>query len=330
MVRAESLPQRGCRSGYMEHRPRMSTRQRVSSCSDHAMALTTRVRSSHGHDPHLDDGPRLMDRLRDRVCLVTGSTGMAAAAAFRFVSEGASVFVVSRTPDHAQVLADRLEAEGADAGWAIADLADAGQADAAVAAAVARFGRIDGLFAVAGGSGRRFGDGPIHELTPEGWDKTLEINLRSQAMSCRAVVRQMLGQPLNGSGTRGSILLMGSVTATDPSPEMFATHAYAAAKGATIALMTAMAATYAGQGIRVNVVAPSLTDTPMATRAAGDARIRAYAARKQPLAGEMMDPDEVAHAAVYLLSDESRAVTGQLLKVDGGWSVVSVSPEAEA
>ena len=87
--------------------------------------------------------------------------------------------------------------------------------------------------------------------------------------------------------------------------------------------MTTMAATYARDRIRVNVVAPSLTDTPMATRAAGDPAIRAYAARKQPLAGEMIDADEVAHAAVYFLSDESRAVTGQLLKVDGGWSVVS-------
>jgi NAD(P)-dependent dehydrogenase (short-subunit alcohol dehydrogenase family) len=267
-----------------------------------------------------------MDRLRERVIVITGSTGIAAATAIRCVSEGASVFVVSRSADHAQALADRLESEGGNAGWAAADLADGAAADGAIAAALSRFGRIDGAFAVAGGSGRRYGDGPIHELTPEGWDRTLELNLRSQAMTCRAVVRQMLAQPLNDSGTRGSILLMGSVTATDPSPEMFATHAYAAAKGATIALMTAMAATYVADRIRVNAVAPSLTDTPMASRAAGDPRIRAYAARKQPLAGEMMDPDEVAHAAVYFLSDESRAVTGQLLKVDGGWSVVSVSP----
>ena len=245
-------------------------------------------------------------------------------------AEGASVFVVSRTEAHARSLADEIVAAGGTADWATANLAADAEADSAIIRAVERFGRIDGLFAVAGGSGRRYGDGPVHELTAEGWDRTLEINLRSQALTCRAVVRQMLAQEPNDSGTRGSILLMGSVTASDPVPAFFATHAYAAAKGATTALMTTMAATYAGNGIRVNAVAPSLTDTPMATRASSDARIRAFAKRKQPLAGEMMDPDEVAHAAVYFLSDESRVVTGQLLKIDGGWSVVSVSPEFEA
>lgn len=259
-------------------------------------------------------------RLRDRVCVVTGSTGIGAASARRFADEGASVFVVSRRAEHARELAKALSGGGA-VGWAAADLAEDGAAAAAIAAAVERFGRIDGLFAVAGASGRRWGDARIHELTPAGWDRTLELNLRSQALTCAAVVRQMLGQDPNGSGTRGSILLLGSVTATDPAPEHFATHAYAAAKGATIALMRTMAATYLGDRIRVNAVAPSLTATPMATRAASDAAIREYAARRQPLAGELMDPIEVAHAAVYFLSDESRVVTGQLLKVDGGWSI---------
>ena len=123
---------------------------------------------------------------------------------------------------------------------------------------------------------------------------------------------------------------MGSVTSTDPVPELFGTHAYAAAKGAINALTTAMAATYVGDRIRVNAVAPSVTRTPMAARAAGDERILAFTRRKQPLAGEMLDPREVANAAVFFLSNESRAVTGQVLKVDGGWSVVSVGPGDEA
>ncbi len=96
------------------------------------------------------------------------------------------MFIVSRTAANARALADELASRRA-AGWVGADLTVEADADGAVAAAVARFGRIDGLFAVAGGSGRRFGDGPIHELTAEGWDRTLELNLRSQALTCRAV-----------------------------------------------------------------------------------------------------------------------------------------------
>ena len=98
-------------------------------------------------------------------------------------------------------------------------------------AAVERFGRIDGLLSVAGGSGRAFGDGPIHELSPDGWDRTLALNLASQALVCAAVVRQMLGQPVRAGGIRGSIVLTSSVLASHPVPELFATHAYAAAKG---------------------------------------------------------------------------------------------------
>jgi NAD(P)-dependent dehydrogenase (short-subunit alcohol dehydrogenase family) len=267
-----------------------------------------------------------MSRLADRVILITGSTGIAAAAARRSAAEGAAVFVTSRTAAHLRDLETRVRRDGGAIETMVGDLTDERQVEAIVSACVERFGRLDGVFSVAGGSGRRFGDGPIHTVSAEAWDETLRLNLRTQALVCAAVVREMLRQEPNAGGTRGSILLMGSVTATDPSPEYFATHAYAAAKGAITALMTTMAARYACDRIRFNVVAPSLTDTPMAQRAAEDPEIRAYAARKQPLAGELLDPDEVAKAAVFFLSDESRAITGQLLKIDGGWSVLSVSP----
>ena len=263
-----------------------------------------------------------MGRLDGRVILITGSTGIAAATVRRARAEGATVFVVSRTTEHLEALAEPI---GAD--WAVADLTDEQQVDDVVASCVARRGRIDGLFSVVGGSGRAFGDGPTHTLTADAWQQTADLNLRTQVLTCARVVRAMREQAPNSSGTRGSILLMGSVTATAPVPELFATHAYAATKGALIALMTTMAATYLPDRIRVNLVAPSLTDTPMASRAAGDPHILEYAARKQPLAGAMLDPDEVANAALYFLSDESRAVTGQTLNVDGGWSLVSTSAE---
>jgi NAD(P)-dependent dehydrogenase (short-subunit alcohol dehydrogenase family) len=262
-------------------------------------------------------------RLADRIILVTGSTGIAAATAERAAAEGASVFVVSRTADHAEALAGRLER----AGWAAADLTIEAEVDAAVGAAVERFGRIDGLFSGTGGSGRRFGDGPIDALTADAWEATAALNLRTHVLTCARVTREMRRQTPNGSGTRGSIVLLGSVLATSPVPELFGTHAYAAAKGGLVALVTTMAATYVTERIRVNLVAPSLTATPMAGRAAADPHILKYAARKQPLAGPMLDPAEVANAAIYFLSDESRAVTGQSLAVDGGWSLVSTTAE---
>jgi NAD(P)-dependent dehydrogenase (short-subunit alcohol dehydrogenase family) len=267
-----------------------------------------------------------MDRLRDRSIIVTGSTGIAAATAKRAAAEGARVFVVSRDADHARALGEQLP----NGAWAVAELTDETAVDAAVGAAIGRFGRIDGLFSAAGGSGRRFGDGPIHSLSGDAWEATAALNLRTQILVCGRVVRAMRDQPPDEAGLRGSILILGSITTEAPVPELFGTHGYAAAKGALTALMTTMAATYIADRIRVNLVAPSLTATPMATRAASDEHILEYAARKQPLAGAMLDPDEVAKAAIFFLSDESRAVTGQSLAIDGGWSIVSTTAEPTA
>ncbi len=198
----------------------------------------------------------MSDRLAGRCIVITGATGIAAASARRFAAEGARLFLISRTEAHLRALADELTAARADLGWATADLTDEAATEAAVARAQARLGRIDGVFAVAGGSGRRFGDALAHELTAEGWDRTMALNGRSQVLTIGAVLRRMLAQEPDGSGERGAILAMSSVLASFPEPVLFPTHAYAAAKGAISTLTRVMAAAYVHQGIRVNAVAP--------------------------------------------------------------------------
>ncbi|MEA3502994.1 MAG: SDR family oxidoreductase [Actinomycetota bacterium] len=268
----------------------------------------------------------MTDDLSGRVLLVTGASGIAAAGARLFGRSGASVFVVSRTADKCERLCDDVTAEGGICSWTRADLTIEDEADSATELCLDRFGRIDGLFAVAGGSGRRFGDGPVHEIPLAGWEETLRLNGHPAFLAARNAVRVMRMQEPNESRSRGSIVIVSSVLAAHPVPSHFATHAYAAVKGAEISLTTAMASYYAGDGIRVNAIAPGLIRTPMAERAAEDPVIVAYAARKQPLAGGLIEADEVASAAGFLLSDRSRQITGQVLAVDGGWSVVEAAP----
>jgi NAD(P)-dependent dehydrogenase (short-subunit alcohol dehydrogenase family) len=256
-----------------------------------------------------------------RTYIITGSTGIAAATARRLAAEGARLFIASRTEAHCVALVDELTAMGAEAASLTVDLLEDDGADRVVDAARARFGRIDGVFNVAGGSGRRFGDGPVHRATAAAWDATVDLNGRTLFLMCAAAARAMRAQDPDPDGSRGVILNMSSVLATHPSPTHFATHAYAAAKGAIEALTRTMAAYYAPAGIRVNAIAPSLTRTPMATRAAEDPDVMAFAAWKQPLVRGFVEPEHVADAAAFLLSRDSRAVTGQVLSVDGGFGV---------
>jgi NAD(P)-dependent dehydrogenase (short-subunit alcohol dehydrogenase family) len=131
----------------------------------------------------------------------------------------------------------------------------------------------------------------------------------------------MLAQSLDDAGLRGTVLNMGSVLGWSPSPGRFGTFAYAASKGAILAMTRSAAARYAPERIRFNLLAPGLIDTPMAARAVGDPEIRAYLATKQPLAGGPGTPGDCAEAALYLCEPASRFVTGTVLTVDGGWCV---------
>jgi NAD(P)-dependent dehydrogenase (short-subunit alcohol dehydrogenase family) len=260
-------------------------------------------------------------RFEGRQVLVTGSTGMAASAARAIAVEGGTVFTVSRTATHLATLAAEIQAAGATCGWHVADLRREDEVQAAFGAFDRRFGRLDAVYSVAGISGRRFGDGPLHEATLEGWETVMAANATSQFLVARAAITRMLAQAPDERGSRGVVLLMSSVLATKPAPEHFATHAYAASKGAIEGLARSAAATYAPLGIRVNAIAPSLVATPMSRRAQDDPAVATYLRAKQPLAGGPIDADAVTPVALHLLSDESRMVTGQVVAVDGGWSV---------
>ncbi|MFU8894127.1 MAG: SDR family NAD(P)-dependent oxidoreductase [Luteolibacter sp.] len=249
------------------------------------------------------------------IVIIGGTTGLGLSAARACLAAGAKgVVITGRSPQSADAavaeLGDRVTA-------VVGDATTPNHADEAIAVAVASFGGFHALYHVAGGSGRRMGDGPLHEITDEGVPATLSLNLNSVIYSNRAAVRQFLAQ---GSG--GSILNMGSVLGWSPSPKFFSTHVYAAAKSAIVGFTKSIAASYAASDIRANVLAPALVETPMAQRAAGDAEILSFIRTKQPLdGGRIGTPADLDAAAVYFLSPASAFTTGQVLAVDGGWTV---------
>ena len=246
--------------------------------------------------------------------IVGGTTGLGFSAAKACVEAGAQVVIVGRNPDNAQAAARSL---GAEVVATTGDASDSKTAPAAIELALKEFGRFDAMYHVAGGSGRRAGDGPLHELTDEGWDYTHRLNLTSLFYSDRAAVRQFLKQ-----GGGGTVLNMGSVLGASPSPKYFATHAYASCKSAAIGFTKSLAAYYAPQQIRFNLIVPALVETPMSERAKTDERIMKFIATKQPLdGGRIGRPEDLDAAVVFFLSDASKFCTGQVLTIDGGWSV---------
>ena len=249
-----------------------------------------------------------------KIVVIGGTTGIGLSATKAFISEGAKVVVAGRNKENVA----RAKSELKESCEAInADATDPKTAMQAIDICIEKFDGFDGLYHVAGGSGRKMGDGPLHELSLDGWNKTLELNLTSLMLSNQAAIKKFL--ELKKAGT---ILNMSSTLGFSPSPIYFSTHAYAAAKSAVFGFSKAIASYYAKDNIRVNVIAPALIETPMAQRAANDEAILSFIKTKQPLDnGRIGRPEDLDGLAVYFMSDQSKFTTGQIISVDGGWSI---------
>ena len=257
-----------------------------------------------------------------RTYLITASTGIGAETARQLARLGHRLFIVSRTEKHVRSLVEELRGFAVETGSHVGDLTNPKVGPAAVAKCVKQFGPIDGLFNVAGISARKFGDGPLHECTEEGWQTVMDTNVTTQYRLCREVLGVMLAQrPLRENGQRGVILNMASILGVAPEPRHFSAIGYAAGKGAIIAMTRAAAGYYAEKRIRLNAIAPALVQTPMSARASENQRIVKFIAGKQPLAGGVIPVQDAAAASVFLLTDASRSITGEVLEVDAGWNV---------
>jgi NAD(P)-dependent dehydrogenase (short-subunit alcohol dehydrogenase family) len=240
----------------------------------------------------------------ERVHLVLGATGGIGSAVCRELHrQGARVVLAARDRDRLDKLSAELDGAFAES----LDATDIEAVDGLVRRVVERHGRIDGVANCAGSIVLK----SAHAMRPEEWHRTIRDNLDTAFAAVRAGARAM-------SKGGGSIVLMASAAARVGLPNH---EAIAAAKGGVVGLGLSAAATYAGRGVRVNVVAPGLVDTPMSTKITSNPLMLKASEAMHPL-GRIGRPEEVAQVVTWLLGPESSWITGQVIGVDGGLSTV--------
>ena len=254
-------------------------------------------------------------QLENKIAVITGGgSGIGLATAQLFAEQGAQVIILEIDDSSAARALDSIHGIHRASSRSV-DVSNAHQVDSAFKDILSSYGSLDILVNVAGGSGRKWGDGPADSCTLEGWDKTLALNLNSVFYCCKYALQAML------PNKHGVIVTVASVLGMVGGDDDFATHAYATSKGAAISLTRSIASYYAPRGIRANVICPGLIATPMSQRAQESEQIRARLSQLQPLTSDFGQPEDVAQAALYLASDASSFVTGAVLTVDGGWTV---------
>jgi len=251
-------------------------------------------------------------RLKDKVAIVTGGgAGIGEAVARCYAREGAHVVIAEVNPQTGKANADAICKAGGDAVFIQTDVSREEEVQAMVSATLARHGRIDILFNNAAVLYFQR-EARAHELSNEVWERTLAVNLRGYWLCSKYVIPSMLK---HGGG---SIIHVAS-----PTGELGFTRltAYSVSKGGIFALMRAMAADYAPDGIRVNAIVPGTMDTPMNAAELSDGEARKKLIAMAPL-GRLGTGEDVCGLAVYLASEESSYCVGGIFTVDGGLTAI--------
>jgi NAD(P)-dependent dehydrogenase (short-subunit alcohol dehydrogenase family) len=260
------------------------------------------------------------DRLKGKIAIVMGggqtpgdTIGNGRASAILYAREGATVMVVDRRLDSAEDTCQMIAKEGGEALAFTADAIKGDDCKKMAEACVQRFGRIDILH---NNVGIGDNDGGLNQVTEEAWDRILAVNMKSVILPCKHVIPIMRGQ---GSG---AIVNISSIAAVCNVGIL----AYKTSKAGVNAITNQLALSNAKYGIRVNCIMPGLMDTPMAIEGISKARgitkekLRAERDALVPLGAKMGTGWDIAHAALFLVSDEAKFITGVILPVDGGQS----------
>jgi len=250
-----------------------------------------------------------MAQFEGQVAVITGGAGAIGQAVAHLLGEqGARVALWDVNASALETVSAELSGKGIDCISHAGDLSAEAEIEAALAATLEAFGRVDMLVTSTGVSPRE--DAITQPLG--NWQRSLDVNMTSVFLASRATVREMLAR-----GIRGRIVHLGSIMGLSGGG-LYPNLAYHATKGAVVNITRAMACEWAGQGIRVNSVAPTWVDTPFIGPLKADPEAMRRIADVTPL-GRLAKPEEVAHGVAFLLGEHSAMITGHTLPIDGGF-----------